>query len=30
VKETHQLIVDRVMAAIAALLKKEGAYVNEG
>ncbi len=29
-KETHQLIVDRVMAAIAELLKKEGAYVNEG
>lgn len=29
-KETHQLIVDRVMAAIAGLLKKEGAYVNEG
>lgn len=28
-KETHQLIVDRVMAAIAALLKAEGAYVNE-
>lgn len=30
VKETHQLIVDRVMGAIAELLKKEGAYVNEG
>ncbi|MCM2359083.1 MAG: 1-acyl-sn-glycerol-3-phosphate acyltransferase [Geobacteraceae bacterium] len=29
-KETHQLIVDRVMAAIAALLLGEGAYVNEG
>lgn len=29
-KETHQLIVDRVMAAIAGLLKGEGAYVNEG
>lgn len=28
-KETHQLIVDRVMAAIAGLLKAEGAYVNE-
>ena len=28
-KETHQLIVDRVMAAIADLLKAEGAYVNE-
>ncbi len=27
-KETHQLIVDRVMAAIAELLKQEGAYVN--
>lgn len=27
-KETHQLIVDRVMAAIADLLKAEGAYVN--
>ena len=26
-KETHQLIVDRVMAAIAALLENEGAYV---
>lgn len=26
-KETHQLIVDRVMAAIADLLKAEGAYV---
>ncbi|GFE58967.1 1-acyl-sn-glycerol-3-phosphate acyltransferase [Geobacter sp. AOG1] len=29
-KETHQLIVDRVMDAIADLLKAEGAYVNEG
>ena len=29
-KETHQLIVDRVMDAIAELLKNEGAYVNEG
>lgn len=29
-KETHQLIVDRVMDAIADLLKGEGAYVNEG
>ena len=28
-KETHQLIVDRVMDAIADLLKGEGAYVNE-
>ncbi|HEY6872748.1 MAG TPA: lysophospholipid acyltransferase family protein [Geobacteraceae bacterium] len=28
-KETHQLIVDRVMAAIAGLLKNEGAYVDE-
>ena len=28
-KETHQLIVDRVMDAIAGLLKKEGAYVGE-
>lgn len=27
-KETHQLMVDRAMAAIADLLKKEGAYVN--
>lgn len=27
-KETHQQIVDRVMAAIAELLKREGAYVN--
>lgn len=27
-KATHQLIVDRVMAAIADLLKEEGAYVN--
>lgn len=26
-KETHQLIVDRVMAAIAELLKTEGAYI---
>jgi 1-acyl-sn-glycerol-3-phosphate acyltransferase len=26
-KETHQLIVDRVMAGIAQLLKREGAYV---
>lgn len=26
-KETHQLIVDRVMAAIAELLKGEGAYI---
>jgi 1-acyl-sn-glycerol-3-phosphate acyltransferase len=29
-KETHQLIVDRVMDAIAGLLKGEGAYVDEG
>ncbi len=29
-KETHQLIVDRVMGSIADLLKGEGAYVNEG
>ena len=29
-KETHQLIVERVMAAIADLLKAEGAYVNKG
>ena len=29
-KETHQMIVDRVMAAIADLLKAEGAYVSEG
>ena len=29
-KETHQKIVDRVMTAIAGLLKQEGAYVNEG
>ncbi|MCM0081660.1 1-acyl-sn-glycerol-3-phosphate acyltransferase [Geomonas sp. Red32] len=29
-KETHQLIIDRVMDAIAGLLKKEGAYVNAG
>ena len=28
-KETHQLIVDRVMAAIADLLRAEGAYVGE-
>jgi 1-acyl-sn-glycerol-3-phosphate acyltransferase len=28
-KETHQLIVDRVMAAIADILKAEGAYVGE-
>jgi len=28
-KETHQLIVDRVMDAIADLLKAEGAYVDE-
>lgn len=28
-KETHQLIVDRVMGAIADLLKAEGAYVEE-
>jgi len=28
VKATHQLIVDRVMAAIAAILRREGAYVN--
>ena len=27
-KETHQKIVDRVMAAIAGLLKQEGAYVS--
>jgi 1-acyl-sn-glycerol-3-phosphate acyltransferase len=27
-KTTHQLIVDRVMAAIADLLRQEGAYVN--
>lgn len=27
-KQTHQLIVDRVMDAIAAILKSEGAYVN--
>lgn len=27
-KETHQLIVDRVMAAIAELLKAEGAYID--
>ncbi|WP_243371940.1 lysophospholipid acyltransferase family protein [Geotalea sp. SG265] len=26
-KETHQLIVDRVMSAIADLLKREGAYI---
>ncbi len=29
-KETHVLIVERVMDAIAALLHAEGAYVNEG
>ena len=29
-KETHQMIVDRVMESIAQLLKAEGAYVNEG
>ncbi len=29
-KETHQLIVERVMTAIAELLKAEGAYVNQG
>jgi 1-acyl-sn-glycerol-3-phosphate acyltransferase len=29
-KETHQLIVDRVMEAIAVLLKEEGCYRNEG
>lgn len=28
-KDTHQLIVDRIMAAIVELLKAEGAYVNE-
>ncbi|RII27300.1 MAG: 1-acyl-sn-glycerol-3-phosphate acyltransferase [Geobacter sp.] len=28
-KETHQMIVDRVMDGIADLLKAEGAYVNE-
>jgi len=28
-KETHQLIVQRIMDAIAELLKKEGAYVGE-
>lgn len=28
-KETHQLIVDRVMTAVAGLLKEEGAYVGE-
>jgi len=28
-KETHQLIVERVMTAIADLLKAEGAYVNQ-
>lgn len=27
-KQTHQLIVDRIMDAIAAILKSEGAYVN--
>lgn len=29
-KTTHQLITDRVMEAIADLLKAEGAYVNQG
>ncbi|HJV66169.1 MAG TPA: lysophospholipid acyltransferase family protein [Geomonas sp.] len=29
-KETHQLIVDRVMDAIATLLKEEGAYIHAG
>lgn len=29
-KATHQLIVDRVMAAIADILRREGAYVNPG
>ncbi|WP_298433265.1 lysophospholipid acyltransferase family protein [Geobacter sp.] len=29
-KETHQLIVERVMAAIADLLRGEGAYVDKG
>ena len=29
-KETHQLIVDRVMLAIAALLKQEGSFVDAG
>ncbi|AJE02868.1 lysophospholipid acyltransferase family protein [Geobacter pickeringii] len=29
-KETHQLIVERVMTAIADLLKTEGAYVSKG
>ena len=29
-KETHQLIVDRVMEAIASLLKEEGSYVDAG
>ena len=28
-KETHQLIVERVMEAIATLLKQEGAYVGQ-
>jgi 1-acyl-sn-glycerol-3-phosphate acyltransferase len=28
VKTTHQLIVDRIMAAIADILRREGAYVN--
>ena len=28
-KDTHQMIVDRVMAAIADLLKAEGAYIHE-
>lgn len=29
-KETHQMIVDRVMTAISDLLKAEGAYASEG
>jgi 1-acyl-sn-glycerol-3-phosphate acyltransferase len=29
-KETHQLIVDRVMEAIASLLKEEGSYLHAG
>jgi len=28
-KDTHNLIVERVMQAIAELLKKEGAYVGQ-
>ena len=28
-KETHQMIVDRIMEDIAGLLKREGAYVNQ-